>query len=102
MPTAPKAYWIAHVNVTDPERYKGYQSLAPHAFRKYGARFLTQGGVTTILEGEPWDRNVVIEFKDRETALECYNSHDYRQARAERSGACLTNIMITDGISPDE
>ncbi|MBA4351240.1 MAG: DUF1330 domain-containing protein, partial [Rhodobacter sp.] len=26
------AYWIAHVTVTDPERYKAYQALAPVAF----------------------------------------------------------------------
>ena len=26
------AYWIAHVTVTDPERYKGYMALAPAAF----------------------------------------------------------------------
>ena len=24
-----KAYWIAHVTVTDPEQYKGYMQAAP-------------------------------------------------------------------------
>ncbi|WP_460275338.1 DUF1330 domain-containing protein [Celeribacter sp. ULVN23_4] len=99
MLTPPKAYWIAHVTVTDAARYKGYQSLAPAAFAKFGARFLAQGSETVTLEGEAWERNVVIEFKDRDTALACYHSDEYRQARAKRSGACLANIMITDGVA---
>ena len=30
------AYWIAHVTVTDPEAYQGYQALAPAAFAAHG------------------------------------------------------------------
>ncbi len=31
------AYWVAHVNVTDPETYKNYSDRAPAALGKYGA-----------------------------------------------------------------
>lgn len=47
----PKAYWIAHVNVNDPERYKDYVATAKPAFEKYGARFLARGGAYRALEG---------------------------------------------------
>ena len=40
----PKAYWIAHVTVTDPDQYKHYAGDAPVAFKKYGAIFLARGG----------------------------------------------------------
>lgn len=99
-PDTPRAYWIAHVTVTDPARYKGYQALAPAAFRKFGARFLAQGGETVPLEGPTWDRHVVIEFVDRDTALACYHSEEYQTARARRSGACKATVMIVDGLSP--
>ncbi len=33
----PKAYWIAHVTVTDPEPYAIYAEGASQAFRKFGA-----------------------------------------------------------------
>ena len=36
----PKAYWIARVTVTDPDRYKLYADAAPIAFKKYGATAL--------------------------------------------------------------
>ncbi|WP_152986788.1 DUF1330 domain-containing protein, partial [Pseudovibrio sp. POLY-S9] len=47
----PKAYWIAHVTVTDADAYTNYTHAAPAAFQKYGARFLARGGKTEHLEG---------------------------------------------------
>ena len=40
----PKGYWIAHVDVRDPEGYRGYVAAAKPAFEKYGAKFLARGG----------------------------------------------------------
>ena len=34
----PKGYWIAHVDVNDPEGYKDYVTAAKVAFDKYGAK----------------------------------------------------------------
>ena len=39
MQNVSKAYWIAHVTVTDPDQYKHYAGDAPVAFKKYGASF---------------------------------------------------------------
>jgi uncharacterized protein (DUF1330 family) len=35
----PKAYWIARIDVTDPETYKAYASGAAAAFQQYGATY---------------------------------------------------------------
>ncbi|SIS99559.1 DUF1330 domain-containing protein [Paracoccus saliphilus] len=93
-----KAYWIANVTVTDPERYASYQALAVKAFSKYGARFLVRGGLAETLEGTAWERHVVIEFDSREQANACYNSPEYRAARGARSDACIADIAIIDGM----
>jgi uncharacterized protein (DUF1330 family) len=37
-----KAYWIARVDIRDPERYKDYVTTARPAFEKHGARFLVR------------------------------------------------------------
>jgi len=97
----PKAYWIAFVTVTDPAAYAGYQQHAPAAFAKYGARFLARGGAAETLEGQDWQRHVVIEFDTKAEALACYNSPEYKAARAHRFGACLANIVIVDGLPPE-
>ena len=38
-----KAYWIAHVDVTDPDQYSQYTQRAPAAFALYGGRISGQG-----------------------------------------------------------
>lgn len=92
------AYWIAHVTVTDPERYREYQALAPAAFARFGGRFLARGGEADVLEGPEQARHVVIEFPDLAAARACYASDDYRAARAARDGAAEVALVIVDGV----
>lgn len=82
-----KAYWIAHVDVTDPEQYQQYTQRAPAAFQAYGGRLLARGGRSEALEGRPTpQRSVVIEFESYEQALACYRSAEYQQACCHRQG----------------
>lgn len=94
----PKGYWIAFVTVTDPDRYAGYQQLAPLAFAKFGARFLARGGSFETLEGPAFERHVVIEFDSKAQALACYNSPEYQAAREKRNAACIASIAIVEGL----
>jgi len=47
----PKGYWIAHVDVRDPEAYQKYVKANGAAFAKYGARFLVRGGKSHLAAG---------------------------------------------------
>lgn len=93
----PKAYWVAHVTVTDPEPYKLYAEGASVAFKKYGANILARGGKFEDLEGTNSPRNVVIEFADMETAMACYNSEEYQAAKKHRKDAGIANLIIVEG-----
>ena len=93
------AYWIAHVTITDPQRYAGYQALAPEAFKAHGATFLARGGESEVVEGAPFERHVIIQFPDMATARACYASPEYAAARLEREGACTAHVTFVDGIS---
>lgn len=93
----PKAYWIAHVTVTNPDPYKLYAEGATEAFKKFGARVLARGGACEQMEGDGHPRNVVIEFDSMEAALGCYNSPEYQAAKAHREGAGIANIVIVEG-----
>lgn len=92
-----KGYWVAFVDVTDPEGYKAYIAENATAFRKYGARFLTRGGRVERLEGQPRSRIVVIEFPSYEAALECYHSPEYAKAMALRKGKSVMDLVVTEG-----
>ena len=93
-----KGYWIGRVTVTDPERYPHYIEAAKPAFAKYHARFLVRGGEFEAPEGEPRERNVVIEFPDYETALACYHSPEYQAAAKIRQESSVSEQLIIKGV----
>jgi uncharacterized protein (DUF1330 family) len=92
-----KGYWIARVDVTDPEGYQEYVAANAAAFSKYGARFLVRGGQFEAPEGTPRARNVVLEFKDYATALACYHSPEYAAAKALRVGRSTADVLVIEG-----
>jgi len=92
-----KGYWIVRVSVRDPEHYPEYLAAAREAFAKYGARFLVRGGAYEAMEGSARERNVVVEFKDRETALACYRSPEYQAARALRQKYADSDFIVIEG-----
>ena len=92
-----KGYWVAHVDVSDPEAYKAYVAVNAAAFRKFGGRFLVRGGPFETMEGRLKSRTVVIEFSDYATALACYRSPEYAEAHALRKGASIGDLQIIEG-----
>src|ERR1700684_620159 len=95
----PKAYWIVRVSVRDADRYPDYLTAARPAFEKFGARFIVRGGGFEKMEGSARDRNVVVEFADRNTALACYRSAEYQAAKAVRQKYADADFIIIDGAS---
>ena len=93
----PKGYWIARVDVSDPEAYKAYVAANAAAFAKYGARFLVRGGRFEAKEGASRARNVVIEFPSFEAALACYDSPEYAAALELRRAASESDLLIIEG-----
>lgn len=92
-----KAYWIASVDVNDPERYTQYVRENAAAFNKYGAKFLVRGGEHDAVEGKFRARLVVIEFKDHATAMACYQSPEYSAARLHRTESAVSDLVIIHG-----
>ena len=61
-----KGYWIAMVDVRDPDIYKQYIEANAKAFAKYGATFAVRAGRHTDPEGPTGNRHVVVEFPSYE------------------------------------
>jgi uncharacterized protein (DUF1330 family) len=93
----PKGYWVANVDVSNPESYKKYVAANAVPFKKYGARFLTRGGNAEIVEGKFRSRVVLIEFPDYQAALDCYRSAEYSGASKHRVGASVADIVVLEG-----
>ena len=98
-----KGYWIARIDVNNMDGYKDYVAQNGAVFNKYGAKFLVRGGRFVGQEGSSRSRNVVLEFKDYETALACYRSPEYQaniKVRQPHSDADLVIIEGYDGPQP--
>jgi uncharacterized protein (DUF1330 family) len=92
-----KGYWVARVDVRDPEAYKKYVAANGVAFEKFGARFLVRGGRFEAVDGDHRERNVVIEFPSYQAALDCWNSPEYRAAYKLRENASVGDTVVVEG-----
>jgi uncharacterized protein (DUF1330 family) len=94
----PKAYWIARVDVRDPEGYKDYVAASKLAFDRFGARFLARGGTAEAAEGTGRARNVVIEFASLQVAHDCFHSPEYQHAKSIREKFADGEIVLVEGL----
>lgn len=93
----PKAYWIGHVTVDDPDVYQDYRAANAAAFSRFGGRFLVRGGRQEVVEGALRPRAVVIEFPDLASARACYRSPEYQAALKLRQPVSLADLCIVEG-----
>lgn len=94
-----RGYWIIHIEVHDPERYKEYVAGATEAYEQYDAHFLVRGGEFDWVEGDQiGERHVVIEFQSLEQAKACYDSETYQKAREHRLAASTGSMVIVEGL----
>lgn len=93
------AYMLAKIEVTDPEKYKGYMAATPGIIEKFGGRFIVRGGEKVTLEGpEETHRVVLLEFPSLEQAQAFYNSPEYQAAKKLREGAATGQFIVLDGV----
>jgi uncharacterized protein (DUF1330 family) len=92
-----KGYWMAMVDVRDPEVYRKYIESNGVAFAKYGAKFLVRAGRHTEPEGPTGNRHVVLEFPSYEMALACYESPEYQEALKHRLAGSVGKFVIVEG-----
>lgn len=92
-----KGYWMAMVEVTDPDNYPQYIAANKAAFDKYGAKFIVRGGKGGVLEGAAASRLVVIEFDSYQTALDCFHSPEYQAALKLRQKYSTAHFAIVEG-----
>ena len=93
-----KGYWITLCHVTDTERYGEYIKLAGPAIEKYGGKFLARGGNQEKLEGDSYERTVVVEFKSFKDAKDAYHSEEYKKALEYSSNSSERHLVVVEGL----
>jgi len=93
------AYFIADVDVTDPEVFEQYRGQVGATIEKYGGKYLVRGGAVEKMEGD-WTPNrlVIVEFESMERAKEWYYSEEYKGPMALRHKSANTKLIFVAGL----
>ena len=94
-----KAYWVVRGDILNQEEYSKYIDLAGPIIDKHNGKFLVRGGEQIEVEGEGFDRTVLIEFNSFDEALFCYNSDEYQEALIFVKNSANRLVTIVEGIS---
>ncbi len=93
------AYFIARVNVHDPDTYERFLAEADSLHRRYSATLLVADEAAMVLEGEwPATRTVLIAFPDEETAQSWYSSSEYQEIAKYRFDSSTADAVIVQAI----
>ena len=91
-----KAYWVVRGNILKPEEYAKYIELAGLIINKFKGKFIISGKQIEV-EGEGYQRTVVIEFNSFEEAQLCYNSDEYQEALIFVKSSAKRLVTIVEG-----
>ena len=93
-----KAYWVCvYEKIDNAEKLKEYAVKAKPTVKKFSGKFLVRGGKNRTNDGIDSPRNVVVEFPDYNTAVECYDSKEYQEAHNILKSHVVRHHQIVEG-----
>ena len=94
------AYFIAELEVTDPEGFKPYVAAAPGTIAQYGGTYVARGGAIETLEGS-WHpkRLTIVKFDSVEQCKRWFNSPEYAPLKAIRMRTTRGSFVVTEGLA---
>ena len=96
--TTKKGYWMAMIEITNPDAYPAYIAANLAAIAPYGAKLLVRGGQYDQPEGPTGNRHVLVEFESYEQAIACYHSPAYQEVVKLRHAASVGKFVIVEGV----
>ena len=92
------AYFVAEIEVTNPEGYEPYRARAGASIAQYGGRFLVRGGKAELLEGAGAPKRlVIVEFPSFEQAKKWHASPEYAPLIKLRQKASKGRLGLVEG-----
>lgn len=97
-----KAYGVARLtNVKLGEGIVEYLQRIDATLEPYGGTFLIHGDPPTKLEGDWQGDLIVIEFPDRQAAVDWYASAAYQEILHLRADNSDGDVILIDGVDED-
>lgn len=93
------AYFLVDVlAIKDAAKMERYRAQVAPVVEKFGGRYIVIGGPFQVVEGSYQPTfPVIIEFPSMEHARRWYDSEEYRELKALRLAATVSNAFFMDG-----
>lgn len=98
-PKMPAYVILTQERTIDPTELETYARLAPIAGKGHPVKRLAHHGNITLLEGDPIELAVVLEFPSAAAAQEWYDSPAYQEALVHRKAGADSRVFIIDGVA---
>lgn len=92
------AYLILDIAIHDFDSFREYINKIPEFIKKHSGRYVVQGEVPTVMEGD-WkpERIVVIEFPSRVAANDFLKDPEAQTLFALRHKTTTSKLVLVDG-----
>ena len=93
-----KGYLLGQITINDKDQYKKYDSKNENINEEFGEKYLVKGGFRVVKEGNPsWQRDVLVEFKDIETAQLFFSSKKFKDISRFRKAGSNGFLILVNG-----
>ena len=92
-------YLLVDVDIHNIDEYKKYLDKVKPMVEKYGGKYLIKGGEIDAKETDLWKptRIVLVQFPNKTSALNWYNSEEYKPLKKIRLNNATSNILFIEG-----
>lgn len=93
-----KGYLILDLSINNIESFMEYIEKIPEFIKKHGGRYIVQGVVPEVMEGD-WnpERVVVLEFPSKEKAKEFLRDPEAQSLFTLRHNSTTSKLILADG-----
>jgi len=95
-----KGYLVLDLSITDVDGFMEYAKKIPTFIEKHGGRYLVQGVVPELMEGD-WEpeRLVVLEFPSPEKAKEFLADPEAQPLFSIRHNTTTSKLILAEGCT---
>ena len=93
-----KGYLLGQITISDKSQYKKYDAKIGDVIKEFGGKYLVKGGLRMVKEGNPaFQRDVLVEFKDIETAQRFISSKQFKEISRFRKAGSTGFLLLLNG-----
>ncbi|MFL2831601.1 MAG: DUF1330 domain-containing protein [Candidatus Puniceispirillaceae bacterium] len=94
-----ECYLMVDININNIDEYKIYIEKVKPMIEKFGGKYLIKGGEIDAKETNLWKptRIVLVQFPNKISALNWYNSEEYKPLKKIRLNNATSNILFIEG-----